>query len=171
MNTVIVDGIGAVVSAGVGSLAAYLTHKGLLQKVATFLGAHVGEITKGAETLVTDLVSSPAAKVAEVHLQSQLDSALTDIRKTTLGQYAAQGLLAMGKSLSELTPGQVEALTLHISTLVPTEWHVTKMEITQALDAVQKASEVVAQVPYIVSANQFAADIAAAATAQTMATA
>jgi len=163
MNTVILDGVGAVVSAGVGSLAAYLTHKGLLARFTAFLGAHVVDITRGAETLVTDLVSTQSTKVAEVHLKSELDTALNDVRKTTLGQFAAQGLLAMGKSLANLTPGQVEALTLHISTLVPTDWHVTKAEITGALDAVQKASEAVAQVPYIVSANQFAADIAAAA--------
>ncbi|MCL6453538.1 MAG: hypothetical protein K6T78_07910 [Alicyclobacillus sp.] len=162
MNQILSDVITWVVTAGVGSLAALVTHKGLLGKVGAFVAEHAGQIEHAAVAGAEALVSTPAAKAAEVHLKDQLDKALSDLQQTTVGQLAAQALAAASRRLEQLTPEQVSALALHISTQLPAEWHVGKQMITDALTAAQKAADAIAGAPVVRAAAQFAAEVAAA---------
>lgn len=161
MNQFVQDAVTWVVSAGIGSLGAYLTHKGLLGKFAQFAVSHAKQIEQGAVHVAEALVDTPAAKAAELHLKDQLDKALADVQKTTVGEFAAQALAAAGKRLDALTKEQVDAMALHISTMLPADWHVSKQLIVDALDAEQKAADAIAQAPVVKAAAQFAAEVAA----------
>lgn len=162
MNQVVTDVVTWVVSGGIGSLGAYLTHKGMLGKVGKYLAEHAAEIGKGAATVVGEAISTPAVKAAEIHLKDQLDKALEDVKKTTVGQLAAQALAAGGKRLQDLTKEQIDATALQISTMLPQDWHVSKQFITDALTEAQKAADAIAAAPVVKAAAQFAAEVAAA---------
>jgi hypothetical protein len=162
MNQAVADVVTWAVSGGIGSLGAYLTHKGMLGKVGKYLAEHAVEIGKGAATVAEEVISTPAAKVAEVHLKDQLDKALADVKKTTVGQLAAQALAAGGKRLQDLTKEQIDATAIQISTMLPQDWHVSKQFITDALTEAQKAADAIAAAPVVKAAAQFAAEVAAA---------
>ncbi|MCL6638045.1 MAG: hypothetical protein K6T26_08860 [Alicyclobacillus sp.] len=173
MQTVVEVLTGGIASVVVGSLSAYVTHKGLLGQFARFVTNHGKQIEQRAVNVVQSLVETPAAKAVEAHVKAELDKAIGDLKQTTLGQYAAQAIAASGKKLSDLTPEQVNALALHISTLLPSEWHITKGEITAALELAQKGADAIAATPVVKAAAQFAAEVAAVqqAPAQPQATA
>lgn len=161
MNTIVTDVVQWAVTAGVGSMAVYVTHKGLLGRFAQYLATHAREVEQGAVKVVEAIVDTPAAKAAELHLKSELDKALGDVKQSTLGEYAAQALLATGKKLVDLSPSEVEAIALHIFTQLPSEWKITKAEIVAALELAQKGAEAVLQVPVIQAATRFAEELKA----------
>jgi hypothetical protein len=162
MNQAVTDVVTWAISGGIGSLGAYLTHKGMLGKVGKYLAEHAAEIGKGTATVVGEAISTPAVKAAEIHLQDQLDKALADVQKTTVGQLAAQALAAGGKRLENLTKEQVDAVAIQIATMLPRDWHVSKQFITDALTEAQKAVDAIAAAPVVEAAARFAAEVAAA---------
>jgi hypothetical protein len=162
MNQVVSDVVTWAVSAGIGSLGVYVTHKGLLGKVAQFIVEHGKQIEHPTVTLVQEALDTPVAKAAEIHLKEQLDKALADVQKTTVGQLAAQALAAGGKRLENLTKEQVDAVAIQIATMLPRDWRVSKQFITDALTEAQKAVDAIAAAPVVEAAARFAAEVAAA---------
>lgn len=162
MNQVLSDIVTWAVSGGIGAFGVYVTHKGIIGKTAKFVEAHAGQIEKGAVAVAEEVFSTPAAKAAELHLKSQLDKALADVQKTTVGQLAAQALAATGQRLEDLTKEQIDAMAIQISTMLPQDWHTSKQFITDALTAAQKAADAIAAAPVVKAAAQFAAEVAAA---------
>lgn len=102
---------------------------------------------------VEDLLASPEAKAIEAKLKVELANAESKLADTQLGKLSAEALHAVGTALEHLTPEQVNALVLHIATVLP---NVSKAKIEAALQDAEYAAKSIAGVAVIQAANKFA---------------
>lgn len=142
VNDAIVFGAGLLSVFGIGKSKSAQSFFGFLKKEEPV-------IVKAVE----DMLSSPEAKAIEAKLKVELAHVQSQLADSELAKLAAQALHGVGVGLSNLTPEQMNAITLHIATVLP---GVSKAKIEAALSDAQKAADSVAGVAVIQAANKFA---------------
>lgn len=139
-----------------------------IKPAVKYAKAHDG-VLKTLEQDVAGLIKSPAVAATEAHLKMELDAEMKKVEASTLGKLAAEavaGIGKMGKSLSQLSPEELNAVAIHIETTAQTlGFNLSKQAITDALNVAEAAATAIPNVPVIATAAKFASEVAAAQTA------
>lgn len=136
----------------------------LIKKFGKPVEQKIETVIQKAEPFVKELIDTPAVKLELEKAQHDIEKLTGQLKGSELGKVTATVLNAFSETLDQLSTTQKEAVILQISNMLPKEWNITKAEIESALDAAQKASDSVAEVPYIKTANQFKQDVQASQT-------
>lgn len=133
--------------------------------VAGLFGLHkaglIDWLKKEAPVIVevaNEIIHTPGAKIVETELHHKVDELTKKFQSSELGRLVAEALNYTEKDWEQLSDDQKKALILHISTLLPNEWHFTKAQIEEAFVLAQKASDIVGKLPIIQSADQFTSE-------------
>lgn len=120
-----------------------------IRPVARFVKNHPGIIVT-TENAAKAIGESVAGKVVETKLHAELDSVMTDLKKSSLAQYALAVIQGAGKAWNELSPAEQGAAIAFVQKHLPSSVEATEKEIAKAFqDSPQLAQMFVGDAAYV----------------------